>query len=112
MMRLVSIMAAMTLLPAGAAAAATDYGVNRSTAKSMDEFRECFLAAQAGASNDWWFVPNERGGVFSNDGGARVGNAYTLELIDSGSSRTLRMRPANPSSPPQPAVAEAIERCA
>jgi len=112
MRRLVSIVIAVALVPANAAAWAADHGLTRTTTKSVDEFRECFMAAQANASNVWWFVPNERGGVFSNDGGAKVRNAYTLELSDGGSTRTIRMRPANPASAPQPAVADAIERCA
>lgn len=88
-----------------------DYTLNRTTRRSVREFAECFVAAQGAAGNAWWFVPNDRGGVLSNDGAATVGNSYRVNLLDEGRVRSLRLEPAAPSRPPEPPVAAAIEHC-
>lgn len=95
----------------GAPASGTDYTLTKSTTKSLEAFERCFLAAEEGATNAWWFIPNEHGGVFSNEGAANVGNSYRLQLLDNGSTRTIRLVPANPATAPIPPVAAAIDQC-
>lgn len=90
---------------------AADFSLTRTTTKSVPAFRDCFVAAQGRARNVLSFIPNERGGVFSNDGAARIGNAYTLRIIENGRFRTVIMNPANPLAAPMPPVAAAIEKC-
>jgi hypothetical protein len=95
----------------GAPASGADYSLTKSTTKSLEAFERCFLAAEEGATNAWSFVPNEHGGVFSNEGAANVGNSYRLQLLDNGRTRTIRLVPANPTKAPMPPVAAAIDKC-
>ncbi len=93
-------------------AAASDFSLNRTTTKSISAFRECFMISQSQAKNALSFVPNPRGGVFSNDGTLdAVGNPYRLQIVDKGRFRTVAMQPADSRAPPKPSVAAAIEQC-
>ena len=98
-------------LSSAAAPAEGNYAVTRTTTRSVEEFAECFVAEQGKAGNAWWFVPSDNGGVLSNAGAAAVRNSYRLQMIDLGKVRSLRLEPAIRSSPPEPPVALAIDRC-
>jgi hypothetical protein len=108
--KLVLAFAGACLTAPGAAAA--DFSLNKRTTKSIAAFRDCFLTSQSQAKNALSFVPNARGGVFSNDGGLDpVGNSYRLQVVDNGRFRTIAMQPADSRAAPEPPVTAAIEQC-
>ena len=52
------------------------------TSKSLNEFGTCFAAAQARTSRAFWFVPDERGGRFSDAGTIGVFVSYEIRFIE------------------------------
>lgn len=66
--------------------------VQRTTAKGVEPFAQCFTQAQDRASRPWSFVPKESGGgTFSNAGAAGVSRPYFLEVADRGARREIRL---------------------
>lgn len=61
------------------------------TAKDLTEFRQCFISAQQAEKRDWWFVPDERGGKFSNDGARGISNPYRVLFRKEGGPNQLRV---------------------
>jgi len=64
----------VTLMSVAATAAAPVLPAARSaplvTTKSTEQFAGCFASVQERRSAAWWFVPNGKGGTFSNLGAA------------------------------------------
>ena len=78
----------------------------RVTAKGVDSFVQCFVAAQEQASAAWSYVPRENGGgTFSNAGAAGVRHPYLLEVADRGSRREIRLAEGDLT------VLRAVDRC-
>ena len=46
------------------------------TANSLDSFARCFTERQEQERRAWWFVPNDTGGTFSNEGVPGAGAIY------------------------------------
>jgi len=67
----------VTLMSVAATAAAPVLPAARSaplvTTKSTEQFAGCFASVQERRSAAWWFVPNGKGGTFSNLGAAASG---------------------------------------
>jgi hypothetical protein len=59
--------------------------------RSLDAFGKCFVAAQVEAARPWSFVPNARGGVFSDAGAAGVTAPYRLQVQAEGRSGRLSL---------------------
>jgi hypothetical protein len=110
-MKQFAIAAILGLAAAGSAAAAPAIAPS-ATARSVDDFGTCFVAAQERASLAWSFVPNARGGTFSNLGAKGVTNGYFLVVSDRGSRRELRLEPATAAAGLDARVVRAVARCA
>jgi hypothetical protein len=66
--------------------------VQRTTAKGMEPFAQCFTQVQDRASRPWSFIPKESGGgTFSNAGATGVSRPYFLEVADRGAKREIRL---------------------
>ena len=59
------------------------------TTKPLSAFGSCFVAAQEQASRPWSFVPNGRGGVFSNAGARGITDPYRLQVHEEGRTNRL-----------------------
>jgi hypothetical protein len=81
------------------------------TAKDPTEFRQCFISAQQAEKRDWWFVPDQRGGKFSNEGGRGVANPYRLVVRQEGGPTQLRVYMGG-SETDQRGVVGAVKNCA
>jgi hypothetical protein len=77
------------------------------TAKSTQQFADCFASVQDRRSAPWWFVPNDKGGTFSSLGADSVRHAYFITIEDRGSRREIQIQGAAPASP----QAEAVSQC-
>ena len=78
----------------------------RITAKGVDSFAQCFVAAQEQASAAWSYVPKENGGgTFPTAGAAGVHHPYLLEVADRGSRREIRLAEGDRR------VLRAVDRC-
>lgn len=81
---------------------------SRVTAKPVDSFAQCFVAAQDRASAPWSFVPKESGGgTFSNLGVRGVRHPYFLDVADRGAVREIRLS----SEGGNRSVMQAVDRC-
>lgn len=61
------------------------------TSKSTQAFAECFIKDQDRRSAAWAFVPNRKGGMFSNLGAASVAQPYFLRISDRGERREIQI---------------------
>lgn len=77
------------------------------TAKSTGAFADCFIEDQNRRSAAWAFVPNAKGGMFSNVGARSVATPYFLRISDRGERREIRIEDAAPESP----AAKGVDRC-
>src|SRR5690348_10887668 len=68
------------------------------TAKSTEQFAQCFADAQDRAGKAWWFVPRQHGGTFSDLGATAVQAAYVVIIDDRGAKREIRMPQASAGS--------------
>lgn len=102
----------VTLMSVAATAAAPVLPAARSaplvTAKSTEQFAGCFARAQERRSAAWWFVPNGKGGTFSNLGAAGVSNPYFVVVSDRGQHREIRLENASAGTPEARGVSECI----
>ncbi len=81
------------------------------TGKSVEQFGGCFVDAQDRASLPWSYVPQSRGGTFSNFGAKGVRFPYFLAVLDHGSARQIRLETAHAGSPVDPRVSRAVDQC-
>jgi hypothetical protein len=79
------------------------------SAKSTEQFANCFADSQDNAGLPWSFVPKEDGGTFSNLGARSGGSAYFVVVTDRGSRREIRLEGSGRS---EAAVGRAISQCA
>ena len=77
------------------------------TTKPLSVFGSCFVADQEQASRPWSFVPNGRGGVFSDAGARGVTAPYRLQVREDGRSNEILLFAAAGSDQ----VVRAVERC-
>jgi hypothetical protein len=59
------------------------------TTKPLSAFGSCFVATQEQTSRPWSFVPNGRGGVFSDAGADGITAPYRLQVREDGQSNRL-----------------------
>lgn len=79
------------------------------TAKSAEQFADCFARAQDARSAAWAFVPKRGGGgTFSNLGAAGVSNPYFLVISDRGEQRELRLENAGAGTTAAKGVSQCI----
>ena len=102
----------VTLLSVAATAAAPVLPAARTaplmTAKSTEQFAGCFADTQKRRAAAWWFVPNGRGGTFSNLGAAGVSSPYFVVISDRGPSREIRLENAPAGTPEAKGVSQCI----
>jgi hypothetical protein len=77
------------------------------TTKPLNAFGSCFIAAQEQASRPWSFVPNGRGGVFSDAGARGITAPYRLQVREDGQSNKILLFAAAGSDQ----LLRAVERC-
>lgn len=79
-----------------------------STAKSLDEFGSCFARMQEQAARPWAFIPNDKGGVFTDYGASVVAAPYRLQVRAADKSNDVQLF-ATPGT--APVILEAVNRC-
>jgi hypothetical protein len=77
------------------------------TAKSTQAFADCFINDQNRRAAAWAFVPNAKGGVFSNLGAHSVAKPYFVRISDRGEHREIRIEDAAPES----AAVRGVDQC-
>jgi len=84
------------------------------TRKSMDEFSQCFIAAQDRQGHAWWMVPGRNGGGrISNDGAQGVANPYYLRFSEgAGRGNAVELRIASRDPAEAQRLSEAVRSCA
>ncbi|HEY8592217.1 MAG TPA: hypothetical protein VIL42_05035 [Sphingomicrobium sp.] len=105
-------LSAVFVMAAPAGAAAQPAEVQRTSARSLESFRDCFITSQDKAERPWAFVPDEGGGgTFSTVPAAQTDSPYFLTMRGSRSGTSLRLSgEARPGS--GPTIAAAVEGCA
>jgi hypothetical protein len=91
----------------GAPSIAPASGQPMVTAKSTQDFADCFIKDQNRRSAAWAFVPNAKGGLFSNFGARSIAKPYFVRISDRGKQREIRIEDAAPES----AAARGVNRC-
>ena len=104
---LISVVAS-AMAPAARAAQRT---VTLETSKTVEQFSGCFVNAQERASLAWSYIPQSRGGTFSNFGARGMRVPYFLAVLDRGSSREVRLESANAGFSIDPSVSGAVDQC-
>ena len=79
-----------------------------STAKSTQDFANCFARSQDRRSASWAFVPKSHGGTFSNLGAASVAAPYFLLISDRGTYREIQLQDATPGGIQERGIEECI----
>jgi hypothetical protein len=107
------LLAAMLLNVAAQASAVQEAPrVQASTARSMQEFSQCFVSTQERAARPLWIVPNEGGGGrISNDGARGVSNPYRIRFTagDGGNGVELFLARRDPGE--EQALVAAVKGC-
>jgi hypothetical protein len=80
------------------------------TIKPLNEFGACFARTQDDAAQPWSFVPNDRGGVFSDAGAHDVTAPYQLRVAEGTGGTRLRLFAARGSAQANRLVAD-VNRC-
>lgn len=83
--------------------------VTLETSKTVEQFDGCFVHAQDRASLAWSYIPQSRGGTFSNFGAKGTRDLYFLAILDRGSTRQLRLDSAGATVDSR--VAGAVDQC-
>ena len=78
-----------------------------STDKSLDEFGSCFTRLQERAGHAWSFIPDDEGGVFTDQGARGITVPYRLLAIEAGGK--LRLLTTNINN--RGDLLEAVARC-
>lgn len=106
-----ALLASFAASAAMAGAPAGNSDLARTTGKATEQFVLCFTAAQDRSAQPWWFVPRENGGgTLSNRGARGVKAPYYLTVWDFGSTREIRLEPANAAAS-DGAVLRAVDSC-
>ncbi|MGE5563062.1 MAG: hypothetical protein ACM3ZV_07095 [Bacillota bacterium] len=82
-----------------------------STSKSLQEFGSCFAAAQEKRSRPFWFVPNDGGGRFSNEGGHDVTGRYGIRFTEGQPQNRIEVSVASRGGPDEQALVTAVKSC-
>lgn len=102
----------VTLLSVTATAAAPSFADRNPrpivTAKSTEAFAQCFAQAEDERSASWWFVPNGKGGTFSNAGAAKVDKPYFVMISDRGTRREIQVQDVAEGSPEAGGIKQCI----
>ena len=85
--------------------------VTLETTKTVEQFAGCFVNAQDRASLAWSYIPQSRGGTFSNFGAGVARAPYFLAVLDRGSKREIQLEAASAGSGIDPRVAGAVDQC-
>src|SRR4051794_35606109 len=90
--------------------AAQEYSPAKSfvTAKSTEQFANCFASTQDSGGIPWSFVPKDNGGTFSNLGARSGGSAYFLVVSDRGPRREVRLEGRGAS---ETGINRAVSQC-
>ena len=80
------------------------------SSKPLDEFGACFIREAERSNRAWAYLPNERGGTFTDSGAHRARASYWLQASGAVSGTRLRLYGA---APPAPAfeIIEAVDKC-
>lgn len=81
------------------------------TTKTVEQFGGCFVNRQERASLAWSYIPQSRGGTFSNFGARGARAPYFLAVLDRGSTRQVRLEGASAGSGIDPRVSMAVDQC-
>ena len=104
-------MLSISILLLGVSAAAGGTGAQEfraTTGKSLDAFGSCFSRHQDAASRPWAFVPNEKGGTFTNAGASGISTFYRLMMREASPRSRLELVA---DTAERPALMEAINQC-
>ena len=112
-MKQVGIVILISVAASAAAPAprASQKAVTLETGKTVEQFSGCFVNAQDRASLAWSYIPQSRGGTFSNFGAKGARAPYFLAVLDRGSTRQLRLETASAGSNVDPRVSRAVDQC-
>jgi hypothetical protein len=80
-----------------------------SSAKSLNDFGACFSRAQDQAARAWAFVPNPRGGYFTNAGANGVATPYVLRFSEGAGASSIQLVMADRARTGE--LMRAIEQC-
>ena len=80
------------------------------SARSLDAYAACFSREAEHANGAWSYIPNERGGTFTDFGAHAASASYWLQLRDGGSETRFRLFAAG-SAAPQSEIVEAAGKC-
>ena len=83
--------------------------VTLETSKTVQQFGGCFVNAQDRAALAWSYIPQSRGGTFSNFGARGAQAPYFLAVLDRGSGRQVRLETAGSTIDPR--VSGAVDQC-
>jgi hypothetical protein len=85
--------------------------VTLETSKTVEQFGGCFVNAQDRAAMAWSYIPQSRGGTFSNLGAKGVRASYFLAVLDRGSTREIRLETASAGASIDSRVSGAVDQC-
>ena len=99
--------------------AATSYALSTSespilsgsTTTSLNQFATCFTSSQTGRGQPWFFVPDDMGGRFSNEGAKGVNAFYQIRFEEGSDSNRVIARMSQASQPEMRALTDDIKRC-
>lgn len=106
------LFSASFLLIAGLAwnAAPATAQLRTASTRSLNEFARCFVHAREDAAQPWSFVPNDRGGAFSDAGAVGVKAPYRL-LVAEGRHGTFLRLSGSPGSAERDRLVADVNRC-
>ena len=81
--------------------------LHANSTKPLSAFGSCFVAAQEQALRPWSFVPNGRGGVFSDAGAPGITAPYRLQVREDGKSNRILLFATARSEQ----LVRAVDRC-
>jgi len=80
------------------------------SSKPLDEFSACFIRGAERDNRAWAYLPNERGGTFTDSGAHGARASYWLQARGAASGTRLRLYGAAPSAPAF-GIIEAVDKC-
>jgi hypothetical protein len=84
--------------------------LDATAARSLDEFGACFIKAEEGVGRAWAFLPNGRGGTFTDSGAQGLSGSYWLQVHGAGAATRIRLF-ASESSQESSNPIKAVEQC-
>jgi hypothetical protein len=97
------------ILLAGAPSASMPLLDARSS-RPLDEFGACFIRGAERGNRAWAYLPNERGGTFTDSGASGRPASYWLQVRDARNGTRLRLFASAPSAGVSDLV-EAVDKC-